>query len=79
VRLREKEVEMTKEFRKNKQEKDELDYAGMRWWTEIIKKKVATKEWTENDGSAEMMMVSERKTKLEKKNYEVTTGKGKME
>jgi hypothetical protein len=43
------------------------------------KKKVPTKKWTENDGSAEMMMVSERKTKLEKKNYEVITGKGKRE
>jgi len=39
VRVRRKEVEMTKEFRKNKEEKDELDYAGVRWWTEIIKKK----------------------------------------
>ena len=29
----------------------------------MTKKKVPTKEGTENDGSAEMMMVSERKNK----------------
>jgi len=39
VRVRRKEVEPTKEFRKNEQEKDELDYAGVRWWTEMTKKK----------------------------------------
>ena len=63
VRVRRKKVELMNEFRKNKQEKDEPDYAGIRWWTEMTKKKVPTKEGTENDGSAEMMMVSERKNK----------------
>jgi hypothetical protein len=30
VRVRRKEVELTKEFRKSKEENDEPDYAGMR-------------------------------------------------